>query len=79
MIDSNSFLEGRYQLDEPIRVGVAKGGASMDAVEVGNSSVQTNLGKKGTLNEVFYTPELRRNLFSVRQMDKSGYTYYCFW
>lgn len=56
-----------------VSIGIAKSGERMNAVKVGSLNVTTDQNHDGILNDVYYIPELRRNLFSVRQMDKAGY------
>ena len=57
-----------------VRVGVAKGNISMNAEKVGNLEVVTDQNRNIDFSNVYYIPDLRRNLFSVRQMDKAGCT-----
>lgn len=62
------------ELNPPIRIGIAKSGASVLATAKGCIEVTTNKGVQGSLMEVLYCPEVPHNLLSVRKIQQTGMT-----
>lgn len=72
MINSFDNLENASDLKGNVKVGVAKGKTSMNAEKVGNLNVISDQNRNINFKNVHYISKLRRNLFSVRHMDKAG-------
>lgn len=59
-------------LEIPLKISIAKKGESIFATKKGSIEMVTNLGLKGTLNNVLYAPEIPHNLLSVRRIQEAG-------
>lgn len=73
--DKNSFTE-YIELSEPKVIAAAKNGVSLMAVGVGNIKARCYVGKRYidcSIKNVYYVPELRKNLLSVSKIESHGY------
>lgn len=60
------------QLAEPIRITVAKKGATIEATHIGQVEVNTTLGYSGVLKDALYSSSVPANLISVRRIQEAG-------
>ena len=72
MVNVDTILSEVTTFDEPVPIKVAKNNISMNATKKGKIFVSNN-GRTGVLENVYYVPELSRNLFSVRAIERDGF------
>lgn len=75
-VNDETFLSGCKSLRQPFEVTVAKAGQSLKAIKGGRMNLVTHPSEREKVNilleEVFYTPDLVHNLFSVRRVEAAG-------
>lgn len=71
MIKDDTLFEDFVVLQPPIEIEIAKTGTFIYATKKGNIRIITNLEKTGILEEVLYSPEVPKNLLSVRTLQKA--------
>lgn len=72
MISEKHYFSDLLMLKEPIKIAVAKSNSFLMAMGVGNIKVLSIVGKeeiKCTIKNVFYVPQLRKNLLSVKKLE----------
>lgn len=75
MVNEKSYFSDLVMLEEPIKIAVAKNDNFLLAMGVGNIKVVSTVGKEKidcTIKNVFYIPNLRRNLLSVKRLEMSN-------
>ena len=71
MSNDDSLFKNIILLEKPIRIAIAKDNQFVEAIGLGNIeavSVVKNEEIKCEINNVFYIPNLRRNLLSVKRL-----------
>ncbi|KPI92981.1 Copia protein [Papilio xuthus] len=74
IINREDLFISQIGLPTPIKISVAKHGEYISATKKGTIQVTTNLGVRGTLENVLFCPEVPHNLLSVSRMQQAGYT-----
>lgn len=72
LVNYKGYFTDFVTLNTPIRIAVAKDKSYLEAVGVGNINVQSYVNGnsiKCTIKNVFYIPNLRKNLLSVRKLE----------
>ena len=75
LINNKEFFSDLIMLEEPIKIAVAKNDNHLLAVGVGNIGVYSYVqGRKidCQIKNVFYVPDLKRNLLSVKRLEMAG-------
>lgn len=72
IINDLSLFTECEQLEEPIRITVAKKGTVIEATHIGKIEVTTSLGYNGELQGVLYSRSVPVNLISVRRIQEAG-------
>lgn len=71
-----SVFHNYCELNTPKVIAAAKNGVSLMAVGIGNIKARCYVGKRFidcTIKNVYYVPELRKNLLSVAKIESNGY------
>lgn len=74
MVNKEEYFSNLCMLENPIKVAIAKDSSFLLAVGVGNIEVYSHVKNKRvkcTIQNVFYIPELRKNLLSVKKLEIS--------
>lgn len=75
--NKNLFNDGFMMLDKPKLISAAKNGITLKALGFGNIRVKTtidNIVHYHLIKNVYYVPELRKNLLSVSKMESAGFS-----
>lgn len=72
IVNSKKVFTSYVELPTPLKIGVAKNGASILAFGKGRIEVTTNLNIQGSIDDVLYSPEVRYNLLSVNRIQQTG-------
>lgn len=74
LINREDLAKNFAELENPLRISVAKSGTFISAIKKGNLSVISNTGMSGVLQDVLFCPEIPYNLLSVKKMQQAGMT-----
>lgn len=72
IVNTREVFTSYVELPTPIKIGVAKNGTSVLAFGKGRIEVTTNLGIRGSIDDVLYSPDVRYNLLSVNRIQQTG-------
>lgn len=75
LVNDQNYFHELLMLNNPIKIAVAKNDNFISAVGVGQIKVKSNVRGKDidcTIKNVFYVPELRKNLLSVKKLEMSN-------
>ena len=72
LINREDLAVNFNELEEPIKISVAKNETFITATKKGTMNVTTNMGIQGTC--VYYCPDVSYNLLSVRRIQQAGLT-----
>lgn len=75
MINDKNYFAELIMLDNPIKIAIAKNNSYLEAIGIGKIKVigSANNDKINcTIENVFYVPNLKRNLLSVKRMETAG-------
>ncbi|KRT79525.1 hypothetical protein AMK59_7638 [Oryctes borbonicus] len=74
LVNNEKYFSELLMLKEPIQIAVAKSNNYMNAVGVGIIKVKSKINNEEidcTIKNVFYVPNLRRNLLSVKRLGQA--------
>lgn len=74
IINQSTVFTTYEELENPIKITVAKEGESIFATLKGTINITTNQGFNGTIKDVLYAPEVPYNLLSVCRIQEAGMT-----
>ncbi|KRT78250.1 hypothetical protein AMK59_6683 [Oryctes borbonicus] len=75
LVNDKSFFSDFLVLKHPIKIAVAKNNNFMEAIGVGNIKVISKVNRNEvecTIKNVFYVPNLRKNLLSVKKLEMAN-------
>lgn len=75
LVNDKNYFSELLMLNKPIQIAVAKSNNFMEAIGVGNIKAISNVRGKEivcSIKNVFYVPNLRRNLLSVKRLEMSN-------
>jgi len=72
LANNESLFTTITELDEPIKISVAKNDVFIYAVKKGTVKLYTDSNEKIELKDVLYCPDIPENLISVKKMQEAG-------
>lgn len=75
LVNDKKLFSKYVQLNKPRTIAAAKNGVKLEAIGIGTieaSCICNNIRIPITITNVFYVPEVRKNLLSVDKMESSG-------
>lgn len=72
IVNKTEVFTSMVELETPLKISVAKCGATITATKKGVIQVTTDQGLEGSIQDVLYCPELTCNLLSVKRLQERG-------